>query len=141
MAYPTLAGTRRKLKESMWDLSNIDSIITATFADVDPIINSVIGNTTDFTELELTTTKKDIRVASDCYCAYRIMSEELEGVDVTIRALALVRRDEAWNLLKMYCANNGIIPSFDIVPADGGVIGREVIDYAYGCGTDENCIG
>ena len=125
----------------MYDETTIESKISATDPDVIAWINSVTQNTTDFTEPELTTTHRDVRLASDCYCAYRIMSEELEGVGYNTQSLAKIRYEEARSIISMWCASNGITPAFDIVPADGGVVGREVIDYAYAVGSSENCIG
>ncbi len=139
--YINIAGVLRKLKEDMYPSDEISSIIVATSPDVIAWINSVTQNTTDFTETELTTTHRDVRLASDCYCAYRIMSEELEGVGYDTQSLAKIRYEEARSIISMWCASNGIIPAFDIVPADGGVIGREVIDYAYAVASDSECIG
>lgn len=139
--YSTIQGTRRKLKDDMYDEITVDSVITATDDDVIAWINAVTQRTTDFTETELTTTAKGVRLASDCYCAYRIMSEMLEGVGYDVRSLAKVRYEEAKEAISMWCLVNGITPAFDIVPADGGVVSAEVVEYAYAVGSDEVCIG
>ena len=139
--YCTISGTRRKLKDDMYDETTTDSKISATDDDVISWINIVTQRTTDFTETELTTTAKGARLASDCYCAYRIMSEMLEGVGYDVRSLAKIRYEEAKEAISMWCLVNGITPAFDLVPADGGVVSPEVVEYAYAVGSDEVCIG
>lgn len=139
--YSTYHGVLRKLKEDMYDESTIESKVYSTDPDVVAWINSVTQNTTDFTEIQLTTTHRDVRLASDCYGAYRIMSEMLEGVGYDTQSLAKVRYEEARQIISMWCANNGIIPAFDIVPPDGGIVGKEVVEYAYAVGSNEACIG
>ncbi len=136
MTYSTIAGVKRKLRENLYDEDTIDAIITATDTDVVAFVNSALRRTTDFTEVELTTTAEDIRLASDCYCAYRVMSETLEGVSYDDRALADIRLKESREILTMYCANIGIIPAFDLVVADSCVV-----DYAYAVATDDSAIG
>jgi len=138
MTYSTIAGTKRKIQQDLYSDATIDAIITATDVDVVPIINAALdGRTTDFTELELTTTAKDVRVASDCYCAYRVMSEHLEGMGYDVRALADVRFKETWEILRVYCRNNGITPSFDPDPNAFG----DNVEFAYAVGNDTTCIG
>ena len=135
MTYSTLSGTRRKLKDSLYDEDTIDTVITATDIDVVAFVNSVLRRTTEFTEAELTTTAESVRLASDCYCAYRIMSENLEGMSYDSRAVADVRLKEAKEILRMYCLNIGIIPAFDLEIASSCVV-----DYAFAVGTDDECI-
>ncbi len=140
--YSTIQGTRLAIKVKMYNEEILDSDITATDKEeVMRWINSAIGRTTDFSEADLEGDDSIIRLAACKYNACSLMSSSLEGHDVDKDSLARIRCKEAQDYIRMWGANHGIIPAFDIVPADGGVIGREVIDYAYGCGSDENCIG
>lgn len=130
----TLLGVKRKLKTDLYS-DDLDARITETDPDVIAWINAVTRRSTDFTESELTTTAESVRLSAECYCAYRIMSEMLEGVGYDVRALADVRYKEAKGYIAMYCNGIGIVPAFDMVIADGCVV-----DYAYSVGTDANCI-
>jgi hypothetical protein len=136
MNYCTLLGVKRKIKEDLYDETTLDAKITETDdPDVVAWINSVTRRSSDFTTAELTSTAKDVRLSAECYCAYRIMSEMLEGVGYDVRALADVRYKEAKEYITMYCHSIGIVPAFDLVIADGCVV-----DYAYAVSTDANSI-
>ena len=140
--YSTIQGTRLAIKVKMYNEEILDSSITATDKEeVVRWINGAVGKTSDFSEADLEDGDSLMRLAACKYNACSLMSATLEGHDVDKDALARIRCEEAKDIVRMWGANNGVVPSFDIVPPDGGVVGREVVDYAYGCGTDENCIG
>jgi len=92
MTYATIEGTKRKLEDSLWDEATINEKIEDTFSDTVAWVNSALRRTVDFTEEELTTTDDVIRLASDCYCAFRVMSEVLEGQHIETKSLAVKKR-------------------------------------------------
>lgn len=135
MSYCTILGTKRKLREDYYS-DDLDARIVESDPDVVAWINAVTRRSSDFTEAELTSTAESVRLAAECYCAYRLMSEMLEGVGYDVRALADIRLKEARDIIKMYCHSIGIVPAFDLVISDGCVV-----DYAYAVATDANSIG
>lgn len=130
----TLLGVKRKLKTDLYS-DDLDARITETDLDVVAWINAVTRRSSDFTTAELTSTAKDVRLSAECYCAYRIMSEMLEGVGYDVHALADVRYKEAKEYITLYCHGIGIKPAFDMTIVDGCVV-----DYAYAVSTDANSI-
>lgn len=145
MTYHTYDGVVRKITESLYDETEIEELVEDTTQDVIAWVNSAVRRTTDFTEDELTTTDDVIRLASDCYCAYRIMSEQLEGTDIEVKSLAIVRFEEAKEYIRMWCAVNDVIPSFDdiFIPsaASAGSTTEVGEQFAYAIGTDAETIG
>ena len=136
MMYTTLEGVKRKITESLYDDETVDDVITATDVDTISWINTAVGATSDFTELELSDSSSILRLAADCYSACRILSEQLESHNVDQESLARFRCKEAREYVEMYCTNHGIVPAFDgesYIP-----VGAE---YAYATGSDELCIG
>jgi len=134
--YGTLDGTKRKITETLYSETEIDDVITATDVDVIAWVNASIGTTVDFTEEQLTNDDSIIRLAADCYSACRIMSEQLEGHSIENESLARFRCKEAKEYITIWCANHGILPSFEDAPYVP--IG---VDFAYGVGSDSECIG
>ncbi len=139
--YSTIVGTRLAIKVKLYNDEILDSTISST--DTEEVvrwINGAVGRTTDFSDADLEGDDALIRLAACKYNACSLMSSSLEGKDVDKEALARIRCDEAMSIVRMWCANNGITPSFDVVPVDDGVVDREVVEYAYAVGTDANCI-
>lgn len=140
--YSTLDGTKRKLTDELWDETEIDDRIEATDPDVISWINSAVNRSVDFTEDELIGTESVIRLAADCYNACRIMSEQLEGHNIDQQSLAVFRCNEARDLIRQWCAQNGIVATFDDVSAaDSGVSTEVGASFAYAIGEDSVCIG
>ena len=133
--YTTLEGVKRKITETLYSETEIDDVITATDPDVISYINAAIGATVDFTEDQLIGDDSIIRLASDCYSACRILSEQLEGHGIENESLARYRCKEAREYIEIYCTNHGIIPSFD-----GEAYSPVGVDFAYATGTDAECI-
>lgn len=124
------------MQEGLYDDQLIDDVIIATDPDVISWINAAVGATSDFTEIELAGTESILRLAADCYSACRIMSEQLESHSIEQESLARFRCAESKEHIQMWCAVNGVIPSFEneaYVP-----VGAE---YAYATGSDASCIG
>lgn len=145
MGYSTIEGVTRKITQSLYDETELDDLITNTDIDVIAWVNSAVRITVDFTEDELTTTDDVIRLASDCFCAFRIMSEQMEGTDIDTESLATVRFNEAKEYIRMWCAVNGVIPSFDdiYIPSAAAADATTEVgaSFAYAIGEDSVCIG
>lgn len=142
MTYHTDTGVKRKITENLYDETALDDRIEDTGTDVVAWVNSAVNRTVDFTEEELTGDDSIIRLASDCYCAFRIMSEMLEGHNMDNESLATVRYNEAKTYIRMWCANEGIVPAFDDDSASDTSVSTEVgASFAYNIGTDRVCIG
>ena len=144
MTYATVDGVRRKITTGLYDETELDLLITDTDIDVISWVNSAVRRTVDFTEDELTSTDDVIRLASDCYCAFRIMSEQMEGHDIKSESLARVRFNEAKEYIRMWCAVNDVIPSFDdiYIPATASADATTEVGahFATARGTDAVCI-
>lgn len=144
MSYSTIAGVSRKITDSLYDATELEELITDTDIDVIAWVNSAVRTTTDFTEDELTTTDDVIRLASDCFCAFRIMSEQMEGTNIDVESLAQVRLDEAKEYIRMWCAVHDVIPAFDdiYIASAANFSSTEVhTEYGYAIGSDTICIG
>jgi len=145
MTYATIEGTKRKLEDSLWDEATINEKIEDTFSDTVAWVNSALRRTVDFTEEELTTTDDVIRLASDCYCAFRVMSEVLEGQHIETKSLAVFRYEEAMTLIRMFAAAHDIIPTFDdvYIPSTASADATTTVgaSFAYAIGEDSICIG
>lgn len=144
MGYSTLDGVQRKITTTLYDETELEDLITDTDIDVISWVNSAVRITTDFTEEELTTTDDIIRLASDCYCAFRIMSEQMEGTNIDVESLAQVRFNEAKEYIRMWCAVHDVIPAFDdiyIASPDNFSATEVHTEYGYAIGTDTVCIG
>ena len=136
------------ITDTLYDETELDDIIESTDIDVVAWVNSACRRTVDFTESDLTTADDVIRLASNAYCACCIMSEQLEGNNITIAekdmSLAAFRCAEARDYIRMWCANNGVIPAFDDIyipvadPDASTVVGAS---FAYAIGTDAETIG
>ena len=139
--YSTIPGVRLEIDTEMYSSDTIDSLITETDErKVIRWINNATQRTTNFTEVELEGTASIIRLAACEYSACSILSSPLAGHGVDQESLARVRCAEAKDSIRMWCAVNGVVPSFDIVIVDDRVQGREVTEYAYVVGSDEVCI-
>ena len=136
MSYHSRDGTIRKMQEGLYDDEIIDDLIEATGSDVVAWINAVCGRTTDFSDEELLTTENHIIVlCADCYCACRILSEQLESHGIENESLARYRCGEARDYITLWCVNHGITPSFD-----GEVYSPVMVEFGYGVGSDTECI-
>ena len=147
MAYTTTSGVRRKLDDTLWDETEIDEIIEDTEIDVKAWIDSSTRQLAGFSEEDLTGDDSVIRLAAECYSACRIMSEQLEGGNITIAekdmSLASFRCAEARDYIRMWCANNDVIPAFDdiYVPVPGTDATTEMgASFAHAAGEDSVCI-
>ena len=134
--YSDIDGVKRKLVQDLYSSTEIDDIITATDPEVMAYINASIGATSDFSEEDLVGADDIIRLAANCYSACRITSEQLEGHGIDTESLARFRCNEAKEYIEIYCANHGIVPSFD--KEAYVAVGAE---YAYAVGSDSECIG
>lgn len=145
MSYSTIDGVTRKITQTLYDETELDDLIADTDIDVISWVNSAVRRTIDFTEDELTTTDDVIRLASDCYCAFRIMSEQMEGTNIEVESLAKVRFNEAKEYIRMWCAVNDVIPSFDDIYIPSAVSADATTEvgtsFAYAIGSDSVCIG
>lgn len=144
MDYATVLGTKRKITDTLYDETALDELIEDTDIDVVSWVNSAVRRTVNFTEDNLIGDDDVIRLASDCFCAFRIMSEQMEGTNIETKSLALVRLEEAKEYIRMWCAVNGVIPSFDdifIPVADADATTEVGASFAYAVGTDSVCIG
>lgn len=142
MTYHTDAGVKRKIAEDLYDETALDERIEDTGVDVVAWINSAVNRSVDFTEDELTGDDSIIRLASDCYCAFRIMSEMLEGHNMDNESLATVRFNEAKEYIRMWCAQAGTVPTFDDDSASDSSVSTQVgAEFANAIGTDSVCIG
>ena len=144
MSYSTIDGVTRKITQTLYDETELEELISETDTDVISWVNSAVRTTVDFTEEELTTTADVIRLASDCFCAFRIMSEQMEGTNIDVESLAKVRFDEAKEYIRMWCAVHDVIPAFDdiYIASAANFSDTEVhTEYGYAIGTDTVCIG
>jgi hypothetical protein len=143
--YSTVEGVMRKLQQDLYDEVEIEPRIEDTDSDTVAWINSALRRTIDFSELELTTTEDVIRLAADCYCAFRVMSEVLEGQNIETKSLAVFRYEEAMTLVRMYAASHDIIPAFDDIYIPSAVSADATTEvgasFAYAIGSDSVCIG
>ena len=94
MVYHTHDGVISKLVEDLYDDTILDDRILETENDVIAWINSACRRTVDFTEEELVGDDDIIRLASCCYSAFRVMSDQLEGHDIKTESLAVFRFNE-----------------------------------------------
>ena len=145
MDYSTLLGTKRKITDTLYDETELDELIEDTDIDVVAWVNSAVRRTVNFTDDELTGDDDVIRLASDCFCAFRIMSEQMEGTDIKVESLAKVRFNEAKEYIRMWCAVNDVIPAFDDVyipsAASADATTEVGASFAYAIGSDSVCIG
>jgi len=138
--YLDIEDTKKELQPDLYTEIEIDAdIIEIDAAKVIPWIDGAVGKS--FTEEDLTGADSLIRLASCKYGAYSVMSSTLEGHNIEDVSLAIHRLGEAEKIIRMWCANNGIVPSFDIIPADGGVYQPVGVSYAYAVGSDSVVIG
>lgn len=143
--YCTFEGVMLKLKEDLYDETELVDAVTDTSPEVISWVDNACRRSTGFTELDLVGEDSIIRLAANCYAACRLMSEVLEGHDIKKESLARYRCNEAKEAIRMWCALHDIVPTFDdvFVPsAATSITQTEVgIEFANAYGEDSVCIG
>ena len=143
--YITVSGVISKLQQDLYDETEIDDVIEDTDAETTSWVNNAVRRSVDFTEGELTGTDSIIRLASNCYSAFRVMSEQLEGHNIKETSLAVFRYEEAQTYIRSWCAVNDVIPSFDdvYIPSAAAADATTQVGamFANAIGEDSVCIG
>jgi hypothetical protein len=143
--YITVSDVMSKLQQDLYDETVIEDVITDTDVETSAWVNTAVRRSVYFTEEELAGDDYIIRLASNCFSAFRVMSEQLEGQNIESKSLAVFRYEEAMTYIRMWCAvNGGIIPAFDdiYIPSavSAGATTEVGASFAYAIGQDSVCI-
>lgn len=133
--YSTVDGTKQLLDVTQWQESELDEQIITYDPSTKAWVNMQIGQTTEFTEVELAA-EPIITMAANAYTVYTLLSTQLDSHHVENHSLAIRRLNDAKDLIRAYCLRVGRTPVFDAVDT----IISGTIDFGAAFGTDGACI-